>query len=391
MTYLILATVPIFPEPKTGSTPEDTSWYNLQRNKYDQYQTNLEDIEETIHNGLDFLAESQQSDGLWSDFTTRSSGISTEWVTGYVLAGIPELVAQSKNIEIEDACMNLLSTQRRNGGWGYSDNIPPDADSTAVVTRGLIQHKNSIEKHEVNISSKIDESREFLLRCQSDNGGFRTYHSSSALREYRIERDDIDFSGWCKPRASVTAAALMTLYDSGMNAYSTEIEKGLNFLYKSHQENCLWKPYWWCGPTYPTSVSVEAINYFTETKDEVLTDAGQKILNKASRGRWSLLKGDAPSPFATALNLRTILICNTVDDLIFESVRWLIDNQLNDGSWQSVPMMQIPPPNIVDAETVHNWRVNGKGVGSRSADQNRIFTTSTVLRTLFDLAWYVGL
>src|SRR5580765_1645400 len=80
--------------------------------------------------GVRFLLARQGADGLWRDFHTPAAD-ATEWPTGYVGAALAR--AGVDEGALDRAAEALLARQNRDGGWGYHEDVPTDADSTACV------------------------------------------------------------------------------------------------------------------------------------------------------------------------------------------------------------------------------------------------------------------
>ncbi len=70
-------------------------------------------------------------------------------------------------------------------------------------------------------------------------------------------------------------------------------------------------------------------------------------------------------------------------ELMFKTVSWLLEQQNRDGSWKGIPILQIPPPNILNPTDVLNWRIGDHGVGSCCIDERNIYTTATVASAIY--------
>src|SRR5581483_4398663 len=83
-----------------------------------------------LERGTRFLLAKQGPDGLWRDFRTPA-GEASEWPTGF--AGTALHLAGAGAGALERAAGKLVATQNEDGGWGYHEDVPSDADSTACV------------------------------------------------------------------------------------------------------------------------------------------------------------------------------------------------------------------------------------------------------------------
>src|SRR5437660_1677556 len=78
---------------------------------------------------------SRPNDAGWSDFPTNRSGESTSWVTGHVLSQAGPLLPPRLS---ESSLKALLNKRNENGGWGFSEFVPPDCDSTLHVLWAIL-------------------------------------------------------------------------------------------------------------------------------------------------------------------------------------------------------------------------------------------------------------
>src|SRR5579883_1997308 len=114
---------------------------------------------DSIEGARGYLLQRRQADGFWSDFDL-ARGTSDEWVTAYV--GIALAGASSGDRELTTSIADVLDRRRAHAeGWGYSATTPPDADSSAWVSRlGLAAGRMDLYARGVR----------FILRCVRSNG-----------------------------------------------------------------------------------------------------------------------------------------------------------------------------------------------------------------------------
>jgi len=67
---------------------------------------------------------------------------------------------------------------------------------------------------------------------------------------------------------------------------------------------------------------------------------------------------------------------------IRNGVRWLLGQQLADGSWGSNHILRIPYPWSKDPWNQSFWKEDGKAVNAAIRDHRRLFTTATVFAAL---------
>ncbi|MGF1676141.1 MAG: hypothetical protein ACFCUV_21015 [Rivularia sp. (in: cyanobacteria)] len=90
---------------------------------------------------------------------------------------------------------------------------------------------------------------------------------------------------------------------------------------------------------------------------------------------YSNVRGN-DSPFATALCVQILNLADgkhEKETLLNQALKWLIQNQLSDGSWESSAMFSLPKPGNINPELppCNNF-----------PDDKRLFTTATVLTAL---------
>lgn len=303
----------------------------------------------------------QNPNGFWEDFDTLA-GKSDEWVTAYTGA----LMAEVSNPEAKNAAIKawnaLVKRKLFKLKWGYNRFTPADADSTAWSL--LLYEKLGIGK-----LSGINGSYKFLKKHVYGNGGVTTYSGSGPIRKYTMLSKKISFRGWCSEHTCVTAAAANL---NNLN-YSESI---INYLKSVQNDDGSWSSYWWVSKEYATCLAIEALL-------KIPGNENNETLYKASA--W-LKKNEAGSAFCNSLKLFAMqkinfLFCDFSPEIKYLTYQ-LAAAQNNNGSWDSSAELRIPPPFVTNPDEYNSWRREGKGGGSIILDQNRVFTTITVLRAL---------
>ncbi len=325
---------------------------------------------------LDFLKKSQTPDGFWRDFETRSSGASNEWVTGYICYHMSNCNRSDRNT-IRKACLALEHVQRDNGGWGFQTSVPPDVDSTSFCLFALYSCD------EVK-SDTIQRAINFLLQHQHPSGGFSTYSSFEPLKSYRQRPNEYDFSGWCSPHVEVTGAAIQALLAGRIRKKSPIISAAFDYLCNEYNPKGYWESYWCCTNLYATNQAVAALKIIGSLSMFSTSISRYLCSIQLSDGSWGSGIDMTSCVFSTALGLSILMEVSPRQskEQIVRGIHWLVAVEKEDGSWQSRPIMQIPPPNVIDPTQIKKWRYGERGVGSCSGDQNRLLTTATVLKAI---------
>ena len=300
-------------------------------------------------------------------------GQSDEWVSGYigsVLCETSDPLALSRAQET----WNVLGWRNINGkgGWGYSGKAIVDADSTLwCLTLAELLGKGD---------DLIAESAKKILRQHlTSDGGISTYtpndFSGIELTEERIKMHQ----GWLQAHNCVTAAAAGLKWLKNLT---------IPYLVEKQQENGCWKGYWWYDEEYATGLATEAIAHSQiEARNRIIERANSWVTSKLqSEGIISNKFFINGSPFATALGLRVLLFSernkmNT--ELLEKGISWLLKQQLSNGSWPPSAILRVPLPGVTDPCQHSEWDIGIKQPwGELCLDQNGLFSTATVLKTL---------
>ncbi len=334
-------------------------------------------LRQSIEKAFKFIETNRNQDGLWSDFLTLA-GESTDWVSGYVGYSI---ISNSQTLEernlLQQVASTILTHQKSDGGWGYTNHVPSDADSTSWCLRFF-------SKLEVQNQTSREKALQFLLKHQSEqDGGFRTYSKPQEIARYMMLKEDISFEGWASSQMCVTAVAVQALME---NESTKGVNEAIDHIKKGQTAEGYWNPYWWSGKLYATVNCMEALKA-KENKDSTLINNAQRWIANAQmeNGEWRESPvSDECSPFQTALGLRGLLIepDKTLPEKITNSAKWLLDQQLPDGSWNCSHILRIPHPAMKEPWNQPYWTRDGRAINALIKDHKRLFTTATVYRAL---------
>ena len=292
------------------------------------------------------------------------AGSSDEWITSYV--GYCLSFCQDSNAQqCAEKAGDFLLKRRKwlQSGWGYSKPVPSDADSTAwsLALFARLKYVKNL---------RIRKAYRFLKKHFDDEGGIRTFRSSGLIKHYTKLSKKISFDGWCSSHTCVTSSTL------SLGLFPIDLVN-IEFLLKKQTEKGYWDSYWWNGPEYATSFAIEVLS------NQYLKDTCQYIRKADQWIRWQLNSNifTENNPFKLALYLRMAINTN-IEDSIEKIGQSLISIQNEDGSWPSGAELRIPTPGMSNPNNYKNWSRSALGGGSIRIDQNRLFTTATVVLSL---------
>ena len=302
-----------------------------------------EALDRAIDACIDFLLQHQCADGRYIDWDLPP-GPSSGWTTGYVgcrLASLRGRLRQRTAAATLSAARWLIDNEAAEGGWAYNDSVDCDADSTA----------NAMLFLSLAGSSVAHRSEACLKSFQRPDGGFSTYRADEGLGSWG--RSHVDVSAVC-------GCALLTRHDRRDAA----LERTIAYVASQRNRDGLWDSFWWRSPLYATRNSLAFLGAADAPID----------LAPTRRGLHGV---DAANAFERALLIDSLLLAGVeIGDrqigALFES---LMEEQLDDGSWISEPILRVTRRDCIEP-----W--NCANPGPLHADTRRLFTSATVLAAL---------
>lgn len=336
-------------------------------------------LDQALTHAERFLTDSFAVNSYWQDFTSRSFGSSTLWVTAYTGWRLSE--RQPPPAVVYDAVTHLLANQQPTdiGGWGWGYTrvgFPSDADTTALCAL-LLDRAGALTE------PLAHQIRAFLLEHRRADGGFATFYRSGILAPLPYFADAASVLGWCISHTSVTATVLQALLALGSAPDAPSVADAYEHLLWQQRRDGLWSDYWWIGPQYPTYQAVRAARCLRPRQQlDPAFQATHRALHTLWRpeGYWTGATGDQPCVFATALAIKTLLLLDALpgdQPIIERSVAWLISQQLADGSWPAAEILQIPWPADLSPDSARL---------KRKAPVTRVFSTATAAAALLGYA-----
>ncbi|QNU66180.1 hypothetical protein EHE19_015030 [Ruminiclostridium herbifermentans] len=334
-------------------------------NKLGNYQALI-----SIKKALDYIFMKQQQNGSWTDFRLVV-GESNEWVTGFIGFNVARALKflgadPNENESIMKAHIFIKNSFR--DGWGYSEKIITDADSTANVSLFLTS---------LNDYSYKEQIIRFIKAHKMEDGGYCTYRYKSInenhglfLNEKRSSQDFLkskSFEGWCSSHYTVTCNCLNALKE-----YKYLIEEE-NIRYLSNViENDI-SDYWWKDKNYLRMLLVQCLSDCSQKRSVI-----KHILNEfKDENAFMRNRLNAFNSAAGLASLLSVDDCQDYADVISIGIMNLIKLQNANGSWMPSAYMQVPERNITYDKLSNNTEQI-----TYAEDINSLFTTSLCLYTI---------
>jgi|SRR5580658_5744945 squalene cyclase len=300
-------------------------------------------LEHVLGFSLEYILSQQQQDGCWVDWKLPP-GESSIWTTAFVGCKLRSLtfgLRERASVSIRLASDWLDEKMFPDSGWGYNEQVDSDADSTALAILFL-----------ASVGRNVNEACYACLRSfQCCDGGFATYRGQPGLGSWAVSHADVTPSA---------IFAMMTKY----GAESETVDRGLEFVLNHRTSTGIWQSFWWTSFLYSTEGSLS-----------LLKAVGLKT---DLQGTLESLRDTRPqNPFEAALLVSSLLSLprTSRDKDIWPLVDELMEDQEPDGSWRTGPMLRVSRRDCLlaykpgDPDQVF-------------CDQNRLFTTATVLDAL---------
>lgn len=333
-----------------------------------------ERIVAAMASGIAFLLARRDDNGLWRDFLTPAGEAST-WPSAYIGSALQLAGADRDAVELTADAIALC--QKPDGGWGYNEDTPSDADSTSWAVLFL----SRMQGHD----SACHSALRCLVRHQRLSGGVATYAEPGPIRQYMGLGHWMPFRGWCRPQIEVTAVAGRAFAALAHEVSGANARAAWRFVRSRQNESGSWNSYWWVSPHVATHQAV-ALALSMGDLDPVRRAVAWVLRGQRRDGGWDIPGKVAISPFATALSL-SVLTASRLGDRrpAVGAVDALIRLQQADGGWPSQPILRIPLPADPRSIGDDRWRLFRFDAGIVVEDQHDMFTSATCVAALADV------
>lgn len=344
-------------------------------------------VSHAARRAADFLREGYKPGVGFADFMMARGQLSV-WVSGYVGASLLDWMGRA-GVEPERG-RTLRRTLKRLGaglvnkrvenGWAPSAYAPADADTSVWVLDFLFELGGAERR-------AARDAAGTLLRYRRPDGGFSTYLPEALGR---------NAEGYTGSHAEVTAAVVSLLLKAGLDPDDEAIRGALSYLRERRGADGLWQAYWWDGQMFATYHCLRALRAGRTPLDGRAREqtVAAIIAGQGRDGSWGETTVGKNKAFETALALKSLMLIDgslAVTEVVKGGVAWLLNHQARDGGSNSGPAMRVPFMDEKEPWARKEWVLDSVGgFGTLSRDQNRLFTTSTVLSALTDFLALAG-
>jgi squalene-hopene/tetraprenyl-beta-curcumene cyclase len=276
-----------------------------------------------INRALRFLRDSQWEDGSWPMDRDLENFDTAQAVFAYHEAG-KELSGEGRVrewlVEGQDH-EGCFHTDSPPGGWAWARPAGwPDTDDTAYTLRALRLLGVPPE------DDTVREGMDWIYRMQNTSGAWPTF----------VRNSRVPFDRGCP---YVTAHVLSAFAQMGPeDRNSGAVNRALEYLRNAQNEDGSLGSLWFREFTWGTAAVVEALADFGLESHPVFSPAVEWLVSHRNPdGGWGDGKGAPSSAEETARAVGALLRsgrCREVES----GVRWLLENQREDGRWNVSPV-----------------------------------------------------
>ncbi len=280
------------------------------------------------------------------------------WDTAQVLFTLGEAGVPRNDARMVKAADWLLSKEVRHrgdwavkvsktepGGWYFEFNneFYPDTDDTAQVLLALNKVDNPRERYQHQVAQRAIEW-EFAMQCR--NGGWGSFDKDNTKMIFQYIPFADHNAMLDPPTVDITGRILEMLASYGYTREDRRVQKAIRFILSEQEPDGSWFGRWGVNYLYGTFLvlrGLEAVG-FDQLEPQVQQAAEWIRMVQNPDGGWGETcgsyddpntRGVGPStPSQTAWALLGLLAAgDDRSDSIAKGIRWLLVQQLKDGSW----------------------------------------------------------
>ena len=274
-----------------------------------------ENIQEIIDRGVAWLQSTRNADG-----GCREALNLNVWDTALSIISILEIADSDGYDVIQSACKWLRENQNPDGGWAFSrmgpnENLPSDADDTALATLALIRSKTP------SAAAAIQRGLNWLTARQRRDGCWSTYLPGQG---------DVG----C---VSITAHAIETLHEA--TGMETQISLATKWIRGQIASEGYWTDLWLAKRTYGTACAIIALikTGMGETPEVSRAVRWLESVQNSDGGWGEDMFGNRRGSTIeqTSWCTHALLLANPENRAAQNGLNLLLSRQESDGSWDA--------------------------------------------------------
>ncbi len=283
------------------------------------------------------------------------------WDTAQVLSTLGEAGVAKTEPRLLRAADWLLSKEVRHkgdwaekvrnvepGGWYFEFNneFYPDVDDTGEVLLALRAVENPRERYQHEVEQRAIN---WVFAMQCKNGGWAAFDKDNTKRIFQYIPFADHNAMLDPPTVDITGRILEMLASYGYSRRDKRVEAAIQFILKEQEPDGSWFGRWGVNYLYGTFLVLRGLRAMEYDSNEVAVQAAAEWIRMVQNpdGGWGEtcetydqpdMRGTGPStPSQTAWALLGLLAANdTRSDSVAKGVRWLVERQHKDGSWDEL-------------------------------------------------------
>jgi squalene-hopene/tetraprenyl-beta-curcumene cyclase len=234
------------------------------------------------------------------------------------------------------------------GGWYFEFNneFYPDVDDTGQVLLALNNVDNPRERYQYEVCQR---ALNWIWEMQCKNGGWAAFDKDNTKSIFQYIPFADHNAMLDPPTVDITGRMLEMLAQYGFTRKDPRVEKAVRFILKEQEPDGSWFGRWGVNYLYGTFLVLRGLEAMGMWNHEPAVQQAAEWIRMVQNadGGWGETcgtyddpnqRGIGPStPSQTAWALLGLLAAgDTRSDSVAKGVRWLIERQHNDGSWDEL-------------------------------------------------------